>query len=77
MQNTLSGVQEYKFYHEFVDRIDNSVPRVTAWHHEALPSVAKQRPEGQNCLAYPQTHIGLFFLHILPLIKEEKIVSYW
>ena len=22
-------------YHEFVDRIDNSVPRVTVWHHEA------------------------------------------
>ena len=32
-----------RIYHEFVDRmIDNSVPRVTAWHHEALPSDAKQ-----------------------------------
>ena len=29
-------------YHEFVDIIDNSVPRVTAWHHEALSSDAKQ-----------------------------------
>ena len=25
---------------EFVDRIDNSVSWVTAWHHEALPSDA-------------------------------------
>ena len=30
--------------HEFVDRIDNSVPRVTAWYDEALPSDAKQYP---------------------------------
>ena len=31
-----------RIYREFVDRKDNSVPRVTAWHHEALPSDAKQ-----------------------------------
>ena len=31
-----------RIYHEFVDRIDNSVLRVTAWHHEALTSDAKQ-----------------------------------
>ena len=31
-----------RIYHEVVDRIDNSVSRVTAWHHEALPSDAKQ-----------------------------------
>ena len=31
-----------RIYHEFVDRIHKSVPRVTAWHHEALPSDAKQ-----------------------------------
>ena len=42
-----------------------SVPRVTAWHHEAPPSDAKQWPEGQSCLSYPQTHAGLFFLHTL------------
>ena len=29
-------------YHEFVDRFDNSVPRVTAWHQEAVPCDAKQ-----------------------------------
>ena len=31
-----------KIYHEFVDRVDNSVSRVTVWHHEALLSDAKQ-----------------------------------
>ena len=31
-----------RIYHEFVDWIDNSVPMVTAWHHEALPSDAKR-----------------------------------
>ena len=29
-------------FHEFVDLIDNSVTRVTLWHHEASPSDAKQ-----------------------------------
>ena len=52
-----------RIHHKFVDRIDNSVPRVTVLHHEALPSDAKQWPEGQNCLSYPQTHVGFFFLH--------------
>ena len=28
--------------HEFVDRIDNSVPRVIVWHHEALSNDEKQ-----------------------------------
>ena len=31
-----------KVYHEFVDRIDNSVPRVTVWHHKAPSRDAKQ-----------------------------------
>ena len=30
-----------RIYYEFVDLIDNSVPRDTAWHHEAPPSYAK------------------------------------
>ena len=28
--------ENIRIYHEFVDRIDNSVPRVTAWNHECL-----------------------------------------
>ena len=60
-----SPFQIIRIYHEFVDRIDNSVPRVTAWHHEALPSDAKQRPEGQICLSCPRTHDRFFFLHTL------------
>ena len=35
-----------RIYHEFVDRIDNSVPRVTAWFHLALSSDAKQVTRG-------------------------------
>ena len=34
-------LKNIRIYHEFVDRIDKSVPRVTAWHNEALPSDAK------------------------------------
>ena len=30
-----------RIYHEFVDRIDNSDPRVTVWHQDAPPIDAK------------------------------------
>ena len=29
-----------RIYHEFVDRIDKSVLRVTVWHHKALSDVS-------------------------------------
>ena len=29
-------LQNIRIYHEYVDRIDNSVLRVTAWRHEAV-----------------------------------------
>ena len=44
--------------------MDKSVPRVTVWHHEALPSDAKQLPEGQICPFVPNTNDRFFFLHI-------------
>ena len=43
--------------------MDKSVTRVTLWHHEALPSDAKKRTEGQICLSVPYTNDRLFFLH--------------
>ena len=44
--------------------MDKSVPRVTVWHHEALPSDAKQLPEGQVCPSVPSTNDRFSFLHI-------------
>ena len=44
--------------------LTKSVPRVIVWHHEALPSDAKQLPEGQICPSVPNTNDGFFFLHI-------------
>ena len=44
--------------------MDKSVPRVTVLHHEALPSDAKQLPEGQICPSVPHTHDRFFFLYI-------------
>ena len=35
--------------------IDKSVPRVTVWHLETLPSDAKLWPEGQTCPSVPYT----------------------
>ena len=37
-------LEDKRIYHEFVDRIDYSVPRVTVWHHTAPP-------ERQICLS--------------------------
>ena len=37
-----NDTQAIRIYHEFLVRIDNYVPRVTAWHHEALPSDTKK-----------------------------------
>ena len=37
-------LENKRIYHEFVDRIDNSVTRVTVWHHAAPP-------ERQICLS--------------------------
>ena len=47
-------------------RIDNSIPKVTAWHHEAVPSDAKQRSRGTESrgtefLSAPNTHMFDFF----------------
>ena len=44
--------------------MDKSVPRVTVWHQEALPSDAKQLPEGQTCPFVPNTNDRYFFLDI-------------
>ena len=44
--------------------MDKSVPRVTVWHHETLPSDVKQLPEGQICPSVPNTNDRFIFLHI-------------
>ena len=52
-----TGRQRVKrMLHECQVLIDNSVLRVTVWHHEALP-------KGQICLSIPHTHDTFFFLH--------------
>ena len=62
-----------RIYHEFVDRIDNPVMRVTVWHQEAQPCDAKQCPEAQVCLSYPQTIVGFFFLHTSGYQLSNKV----
>ena len=41
-QNLKFNPHNIRILHECEVRIENSVPRVTVWHHEALPSDAKQ-----------------------------------
>ena len=61
-----------RIQHEFVDRIDTSLPRITVWHHQALSSDAKQLPEEKSCLSFSQTHAGFFSLHGGP----EKLYNF-
>ena len=47
-----------RIHHDLLDRIDNSVMRVTVCRHKA-PAVIG----GTEYLSFPQTHVGFFFLH--------------
>ena len=52
--------------------MDKSVPRVTVWHQEALPSDAKQLPEGQICPSVPNTNDKILFLAHFPANSTLK-----
>ena len=60
---TMESCETIRILHECEVLIEKSVPRVTVWHHEALPGDAKLWPEGQICLSVPHTHDSFFFLH--------------
>ena len=52
----LKSCGNVKFYHEFVFRIDKSVPMVTVLPQEALPN-----SDPRDRFVFPQTHAGLYF----------------
>ena len=41
-KNERASVETIRILHGREVQIENSVPRVTIWHHEAVPSDAKQ-----------------------------------
>ena len=45
------------------------------WHHEALPSDAKQCPEGQICRSVPYTNDSFFFLHTFLCKRIYRFIS--
>ena len=59
-------------------RIENSVLRVTVWHHKALPSDAKQDPEERNFISTPHTHVWFFFLYTFrfPMFYFKSSIHY-
>ena len=70
------NVWNIRICHECEVWIDKSVPRVTVWHHEALPSDAKQWPEGQICRSIPLTNDRFFFLHTFLCKSLNKLQFY-
>ena len=55
-------------YHEFVDRIDKSVPRVTVWHHKALSDVSDPSED----LSILSSSVGFFILQVLGCQRLNK-----
>ena len=51
-----------RIYHECEGRIEESVPRIAVWHHEACLVMTNGDPEGHIFLSYPNTNYGFFFL---------------
>ena len=56
-----------RIHHEHEGRIENSVPRIAVWHHEAFRVMTNGDPEGRIFLSYPHTNNGFFFLLITVL----------
>ena len=52
-----------RIFNECEVLIEKFVPRVTVWHHKALPSDANLLPSGQILKSVPHTHDRFFFLH--------------
>ena len=51
-----------RIYHECKGSIENSVPRITDWHHEACRVMTNGDREGRIFLSHPHTNNGFFFL---------------
>ena len=62
-----------RIYHKCEVRIENSVPRIAVWHHEACRVMTNGDPEGQIFLSYPHTNNGFFFLLTTVFLFENKL----
>ena len=51
-----------RIYHECDSRIEQSIPRIAVWHHEACRVMTNSDHEGLIFLSYPNTNNGFFFL---------------
>ena len=54
--------QKIRIYHECEGRIEQSVPRIAVWHHEACRVMTNGDPEGRILLSYPHTNNGFVSL---------------
>ena len=64
-------------HHEYEGRIENSVLRMTIWHHKACLVMTNGDPKGWTFLSYSHQNNGIFFLltirfHILFLTKGSQ-----
>ena len=57
-----------RMHHECVDGIENSVPRITIWHHKACRVMTNGDPKGRIFISHPHTNNGFFFLLIIDFL---------
>ena len=61
-----------RIYHECEGAIDQSVQRITDWHHKACRMMTNGDHEEQIFLSHPHTNNGFFFLLTTILGKNLK-----
>ena len=66
-----------RIYHECEGRIDNSIPRINVWHHEACRVMTNCDHEGWIFISHPHKNNGFLLLltikyRILSLIKAHR-----
>ena len=59
---SILGGTDIRIYHGCEGGIEESVPRITVWHHEACRVMTNGDQEGQIFRSHPQMHNGFFFL---------------
>ena len=69
---TLVMLNIIRIHYESEGGIEQCVPRITVWHHEACRVMTNGDREEQIFLSYPHPNNGFFFL-----LTTKYLILYW
>ena len=69
---TVNRAYNIRINHESEGGIEQSIPRITDWHHEACRVMTNGDHEGWIFLSYPHTNNDFFFL-----LNTKYLILYW